>query len=448
MERNDLGNPWREAFKGAEVQPSDASWLAIESELLFTENQSMKRRVVVYQRLAAASLIFAILFGAYDFYSWKHMPSTKASLATVRSAEDATAQSQTGEPGRDQGTTRDNSKQALAVLIPNPAHTMQKNTGKDDRNPSAALNLILTGSSQMSERNGDYIDSTRSRDAVESADSSGYTGPAIAALVPEVPPVGIQQKDEEPVQLPGEIEDVEESRKQQKKTSMDRENVWASVSLSAGNYNSGAGSGLGYAAPSPVTRAAYSTGNNQPSAGSSYSVGFTLGKRVADRWVILSGIHYLNQSLGYTANSSYQGQAYLANSNTMASPPVTFTGPYAINSVNEYVSIPVQAGYLLVDQKLGLQMNAGVATDLFLRNTLLDPSGQVSPVTQGGGDDSPYRSINWAGLASTELSYKVASQYRLSVMPGIRYLFNPVFKSGSDHPYSAEIGFRFRYILK
>jgi hypothetical protein len=184
--------------------------------------------------------------------------------------------------------------------------------------------------------------------------------------------------------------------------------------------------------------------------GSSRSVGLTVGKRVARRWVILSGVNYLSQTSGYTSNSSSLGQAYLANySSLKAASSVTYTNPYAINSVLEFLSFPVQAGYLIVDQKLGLQMNAGLSTDFLLRNTLQDPSGQVSPFSQSAGTDSPYRPINWAGLVSVELSYRLARQYRVSMVPGIRYLFNPVFKSGSaDHPYVTDIGFRFRYILR
>jgi hypothetical protein len=158
----------------------------------------------------------------------------------------------------------------------------------------------------------------------------------------------------------------------------------------------------------------------------------------------------LNQTSGYTSNSSSQGQAYLANFGTLKSASsVTFTNPYPINSVLEFISVPVQAGYLIVDHKVGLQMNAGVSTDFLLRNTLQDPSGQVGSYSQNAGADSPYRSVNWAGLVSTELSYRLASQYRVSIVPGVRYFFNPAFKSGSsDHPYVTDIGFRFRYILR
>jgi hypothetical protein len=103
---------------------------------------------------------------------------------------------------------------------------------------------------------------------------------------------------------------------------------------------------------------------------------------------------------------------------------------------------------LIVDHRVGLQMNGGMAADIFLRNSLQDQSGHAASFSQHGGSESPYRSLNWAGLVSTELSYRVARQYRLSIVPGMRYAFNSALKSGSGHPYVMDIGFRLRYLLK
>jgi len=101
-----------------------------------------------------------------------------------------------------------------------------------------------------------------------------------------------------------------------------------------------------------------------------------------------------------------------------------------------------------VDRKIGWQLNTGVATDIFIRNTLTDASGNASRFSQGAGDNSPYRSVSWSGLLGTELSYKVAKQYRFSVVPSMRYSVNSVLKSSSSNPMVLDIGFRFRYIFK
>jgi hypothetical protein len=129
---------------------------------------------------------------------------------------------------------------------------------------------------------------------------------------------------------------------------------------------------------------------------------------------------------------------------------VTVSSPYEINSVNEYLSVPVQAGYLLVDRKIGLQLNSGLSTDFFMQNTLTDKSGQLASFSSSAGTESPYRMVSWAGLVGTELSYKIATHYRVAITPGLRYSLNSVLKSDavSANPLVWDVGFRFRYIFK
>jgi hypothetical protein len=105
---------------------------------------------------------------------------------------------------------------------------------------------------------------------------------------------------------------------------------------------------------------------------------------------------------------------------------------------------------MVVNKKFGLQLNSGVATDMFIRNTLTDKSGQLSSFSESAGSDSPYSTFSWSALGGTELSYKVGTQYRISVTPGFRYALSPMLKSNAEatNPFMWELGFRFRYILK
>ena len=68
MERQKFENAWRDAFTGAEQSPSENVWSAIDSKLTVAEGGTMKRRVVFYQRLAAASILFAVVFGSLTAY--------------------------------------------------------------------------------------------------------------------------------------------------------------------------------------------------------------------------------------------------------------------------------------------------------------------------------------------------------------------------------------------
>ena len=111
----------------------------------------------------------------------------------------------------------------------------------------------------------------------------------------------------------------------------------------------------------------------------------------------------------------------------------------------------MQAGYLLVNKTFGLQLNAGVATDLFLQSTVSAESNQISKTSQRAGPDSPYRAVNLSGLFGTEFSYCFGERYRVSVNPGIRYPLNTIYKSElgvESAPLTFDVGLRFRYIFK
>jgi hypothetical protein len=228
------------------------------------------------------------------------------------------------------------------------------------------------------------------------------------------------------------------------------EQVWASVTASTGSYNPNTNSYSNYSASQMNS----GSNSSSPAVGSSYSYGMLAGMRVGKRVVLQSGIQYLNQSINATSNiSSPTSLNQVAYSLAGTSPISNYstTNPYTINSTNEFVSVPVQAGYLFVDRKMGLQLNTGVSSEFFLRNTLSDPSGQRQSYSQSAGQDSPYRSVNFSGLLNSEVSYKIGNRYRVSVVPGFHYSFNPVLKSpynSSGNPFVWDVGFRFRYVLR
>jgi len=241
-----------------------------------------------------------------------------------------------------------------------------------------------------------------------------------------------------------------------KDTRRDNEKIWAAMGFAAGTYSPGTISNSSSLAGTYVSGVYAAPASNKPAQGTSYSFGFSFGAQITGRWVLQAGVNYLNQSSAYTSNyttlAAGANRPYamdLFNLSSKSSSAISTTNPYQVNSILEYVSIPVQAGYRVINRKAGLQMNAGFATDVFIRNSIIDQSGQTNNYSQGAGADSPYRQVNWAGLVSTELSYKLGRQYRISLVPGVRYLFNSSLKSGATtHSYLADIGFRFRYILR
>jgi len=455
-ERQKFDNDWRDAFQHAEQNPSAEVWSALDTELTRAEGGVMKRKVVFYQRLAAASILFALLFGSLTtYYNLKQDTSVVNELANATQSTnqtDNTITEHTVKPG-EVGVSEDNE------LAENGSRLPKSGANKANRNS------IINKSDQsafiaLSKKDSDATEEIATEQMIRQSSINARTIAGISTQDLPSPEVKISSKPREVTivrKLPAmPASFMAESRKEKKSG----EAFWASVGASAGSYSPQTNFNSAALAASPGSGTGLSNksaSSNAYSQGSAYSVGLNVARRVSDHWVVQGGLSYLNQAIGYTSNfatvsagnKAYASVADYATLQQNAS-TLTLTNPYEINSVNQFVSIPIQAGYLLVDRKVGLQLNSGLSTDIFMQNTLTDKSGQLDKYSEGAGEDSPYRTFSWSALMGTELSYKIGTQYRVSLAPGLRYSMSPVLKSEAVSGNSVvwDVGFRFRYIFK
>ena len=70
MEREKFEESWKKAFDEAEVSPSRKVWTNIELDLERARGGELKRRLMFYQMLAAASVVFALAVGGIGYYSY------------------------------------------------------------------------------------------------------------------------------------------------------------------------------------------------------------------------------------------------------------------------------------------------------------------------------------------------------------------------------------------
>jgi len=498
MGRQKFDDAWREAFEGAEQSPSREVWASLDNKLNLAEGGTMKRRVVFYQRLAAASILVAVALGSLTTYYISRQRNDTNLTQITEQADETNAQPDKGIYAKnDQAEAANANQEQIAAADSNDG--IEKN-----EQPSSALAevLLVDGAKnnnvqpelerKVIGKNKSARDKTTLNNKVENVtatqllvvkddgkhgqvnselkltddSSTQYQSRNFATLtIKDIPTAKAK--------VSGAVKEVTiirilpampasmmaDSRKDKKSN----ESLWASIGASAGNYQPQAGSSYtaqadaltstrGFALASNTT-----TNSKAASTGSSYSVGVNLAKKISQRWLVLGGVSYLNQAIGYTSNfasidqsnkvSAYAADYVAREQNNLS---LAITSPYEINSVNQFMSVPVQAGYLIIDRKLGLQINSGVATNIFLQNTLTDKSGQLTKYAEGAGESSPYNSFSWSALMGTELSYKMGSHYRLALVPGLRYSMSPLLKSETNAGNSMiwDVGFRFRYIFK
>lgn len=439
---------WRKALADGEIDPSPSVWSSIEVDLMQAEGDTMKRKVVFYKWVAAASVFLVVFLGGAFYYNIK--PDDKQIATTSKPNEEISSQNNIVKPENENGDP------AISGIEGKSNQTKEdRKQIKDDGKPTEGDATLSFATVRDVPKESFPAQEEKSSMVVNSSRSTSEPITAIN-LFEEVPAV-VHGKIVLPrLGLPAMPAAFMNSSKKNKQS----EDLWASVGFAAGSYNPGTTSGNSSFQASPLSTSAAdlnSMGYSDPSSvGTAYSAGFAMSKRVFSRWVLQSGVNYISQSIGYTSNyvsssTNNQSKAFVAEYANASSLAVTITNPYEISSEINVVSLPIQTGYLIVDKKIGWQMNTGVAADFFVRNTLTDESGNLDRFSQGSGEDSPYRAVSWAGLLGTELSYKVAKQYRVSVVPSMRYSLNSVLKStsaNSSNPLVMDIGFRFRYIFK
>ncbi|HEY5745801.1 MAG TPA: outer membrane beta-barrel protein [Chryseolinea sp.] len=385
-------------------------------------------------------------------------------------------------------------KTGVAGSKANDSRTTGENTVSSDKSSS----LALLGTTQIFDYKNVTIDNSASQKIAESDVSSEQNQALVASGVAlngykpfvfnerNLPP--FYKMNSPKLKLPDnqidpgekmlrELKLKEEAyaKEDKKEKQQQSEKLWTSLGFAAGGFNSlnssvsSSTSASLAASNSPASNGSNVADKQAKASGVAYSVGVSMGAKLSKRWLIQGGVNYLTQSSNYTANSvvvsdNFQSlkaesinasygditqQSQSADANARNKNAGTF--PYSVNNNVQFVSVPVQAGYLVINRKFGLQLNAGLSTDLFLQNTITPEGGSLDKTTQGRGDDSPYRSVNFSGLMGTELSYKFGQRYRLALNPGLRYPINSVYKSDigiQSTPLTFDVGLRFRYIFR
>lgn len=540
MEKRKFEDSFQAAFKEAEVNPSEQVWTNIELDLEKAEGDKMKRRLVFFKMLAAASIAFALCVAGIGYYLLNGTDQPAHLAERTDAPNEMTRPNQTDEnepsdpssnavaeqnkssvkeeniPSTSQHQSQDES---IAQQQPNGLQSSKENKlGKEKNAPISDDNgratakearrnkneIIISGDSRKvdasqnnsrssaelsSEKPSDYNSHAthNSKNTSEISDpstaidltdqqskSNAMTGkrdinrPLPAFYEPKEPLLELPVSKADPgMLLLAKLDEeakryAEEDKKEHKNKS---EKLWTSVGFAAGGFDANNPTvnqpqTFGLAA----SNAAANTATKQSKAsGLAYSIGVSMGTKLSERWVLQGGVNYLTQSSDYTANSvvvvgndysSLKAESLNAFSPQLTDAPtdtkVAQTYPYNVNNNVRFVSVPVQAGYLIINKKFGLQVNAGVSTDLFLQNTITPDGGGLTKSTVGRGAESPYRSLNFSGLMGTELSYKLGYRYRLSLNPGLRYPFNSIFKSDTGvqaNPLTFDVGLRFRYIF-
>lgn len=167
-------------------------------------------------------------------------------------------------------------------------------------------------------------------------------------------------------------------------------------------------------------------------AGIGINTGVAMGYKISKKWNFESGIRYLR------GNSTLNSNTYAFQQNGYAN---TFLADYLLqNSSNqdmqsankqintvvadasqfgnryEYLMIPMQVGYEIgLSKKIALNILAGVSTDIFLQNTIINDNSILQEKSTINTSSNIYKPLNLSGLGGVRASYLVSKHWQLNL---------------------------------
>lgn len=197
----------------------------------------------------------------------------------------------------------------------------------------------------------------------------------------------------------------------------------------------------------PKPKVMVSQPQNAIRSGIGINTGVAMGYKISKKWNFESGIRYLRgnstlnsntysfQQNGYintffanylTQNAANQGLK-IANGqvNTVIADASQFGNRY------EYLMIPMQVGYEIgLSKKVSLNILAGVSTDIFLQNTIINDNSIVQEKSTFNTSSNIYKPLNLSGLGGIRASYLISNHWQLNLGSSYQYsLFSGINNS-------------------
>jgi len=286
---------WRDAFEDAEMDPSKAVWNNLDLQLSHQENGYMKRRVILYQRLIAASLVAALLLGGSSYWYWKGKVSPYASVDKIPDVNTKTPEpvDQTTLPfSMTEPTSATSSTNYDQVDKRDEVGGSENNSKDADGNERVTQAFNSSGSHFLAVTSNNFKQSDETFLKHEGNPKENGSEAYLAHWTEEELRLSTKpyQEVSSPIILPRSAFVKVETKKKPDQINDD----WiASIGGSTGGYSSGSG-GVNSASAKTISRSLGPTNadpmSQRESGGVSYSVGMTFGKRIATRWMLIAGL--------------------------------------------------------------------------------------------------------------------------------------------------------------
>lgn len=253
-------------------------------------------------------------------------------------------------------------------------------------------------------------------------------------------------------------------------TNTKKENeVWADVEAGAGNFNGMNPSDLGEINTLNLATAVGTNSFVNPSTsvntnietGIATTLGVGFGMKLGQKWTLESGLSYTSvDSKGNAAisvldvysidvsgidNPGIDGSQDI-NVGSRAAPlqvEESFNQNVDLKNNIRFTSIPVKAGYFIVDRKLSLRLNAGFSANYLVSSNLHDLNKGII----NNQESELYNDWSFDGIGGLEFGYSLSNNFDFTLEPNYRHAITPLSNTLSS-PSRFVIQTGFRYTLK
>jgi len=482
---------WKEQFQNAERAPGASVWERIDAGMASGLVARYKKKLFYYKMAVAASILLAILFGSYSLYTViRDTGSSQLVQAPLVGEQEITALPEATIASDPESTpdleTKDELKSYPEIQSTVDVLMSETRDIKTDNTSNQNLNL---NAGKMSADSPVYL-------PVSDLDK-GIAGAYEEKLEVEATGTALQlashfnvpyEKPDRKYSLDKKVNPYEQPiilTFEEKEPETDPKRLWAGLNVSSGFFdpnisydnhtditgdtppNTFGSVGRIYSTSSEIQDQANSIMSYKPEESSyrsdiSISYGFDLGYKFSKRFVVLSGMGYQHNYGSTTVNTyieptethtKYANHAIVIERASPDSGLNTYnelSSEVELNSTFEFVTIPVNIGYYLIDRKFKWMMTAGLTTDIFIRNNISDSQGMFDQIQYKTGEDSPYNPLYFNGKFGTMLHYTFFKNYQVSLEPSYRIGLSSLTKENaafSSRPSSFVISAGIAYVF-
>lgn len=440
---------WKKALNDIDLSPDPAIWDKISYSLVEGELKYYKKKVAVYKWSAVAAVLIAITF------------STPRLFLGINDLEDLRAVSSNPDNSEDE-------------FLEGPVFLSGSKIGR----PSGKFKPMMVvdeSESQRSSASGNignyemekFLASENSVIAIPIELDSRSGLPMLNDLVSKVPKLNIYQKA-----------DYVSVLARRSDNSPDSKRFWAGVGVGSSSFDPNyqlnqpndvvsavMRSEANFVSTSPQPAGQETSFSDRITEGVNYHFGMNMGMMLGNRLSLEGGFNYAEAQLASHTDLIVENKIF-AKSVAATSEMVSVQQVSQMTSTQEvieyertditldntfqFASIPLIAGYQIIDRKIQVKLNAGFITNFYMGNTLTDPSEQVASLQLFPGANSPYRTVSFSGVTGISVGYNLFNSFDLTIEPNFSQALQSLTREESNfnatpNGFGVLAGLRYRF---